>query len=448
MKTPIYDFAESYAKKNPVRFHMPGHKGKSFLGIEKYDITEIPGADTLYSADGIISESEDIASSLFGTAHSFYSTEGSTLVIKAMLALATAGNKNPKIIAGRGAHKALVYAAALLDADVVWAYPKNAEHLCSCALCASEVESLLSENVGISAVYITSPDYMGNLSDVEGISRVCRKYGVPLLVDNAHGAYLNFLSPSCHPIALGADMCCDSAHKTLPCLTGGAYLHISKNAPKKYLDSARRVLSLFASTSPSYLILESLDLCNAYLFGGYKEKLSYTVSEITKVKSKLSDLGFSVLETEPLKIVIDANEYGYTGYDVAEHLSKNGIEIEFFDCEYLVLMVTPENDASDYERLTKALMSLPKKTRMPKEKIGIKIDAPKKMSIRDAVFSEHETLPARQAIGRVCASPTVSCPPAVPIAVSGEIITEEAVLLFEKYQIKEIEVVKNDQQEI
>ena len=293
-------------------------------------------------------------------------------------------------------------------------------------------------------VFITSPDYLGNLSDVLRISEACRKCGVPLLVDNAHGAYLNFLSPSLHPIALGADMCCDSAHKTLPCLTGGAYLHISKSAPKKYLASARRMLSIFASTSPSYLTLESLDLCNAYLSCGYEKKLADTVSRIGGVKSKLSSLGFSVLKTEPLKIVIDANEYGYTGFEIADRLSSYGIEAEFFDGEYLVLMATPENDVSDYERLCKALTSLPVRKPIPKKKINIRIDTPKRMSIRDAVFAEHEIIPARLAIGRICASPTVSCPPAVPIAVSGEVITEEAVSLFERYKINEIEVVKND----
>ena len=444
MKTPIYDFVKGYAEKNPVRFHMPGHKGKSFLGTEPYDITEISGADTLYSADGIIAESEDNLSSIFKTAHSFYSTEGSTLVIKAMLALATVGKKNPVILAGRGAHKSLIYAAALLDVDIVWMFPEGSEHLCSAALTKSEVERALSENKDVSAVFITSPDYLGNLSDVLGIAEACKKYSVPLLVDNAHGAYLNFLSPSRHPIALGADMCCDSAHKTLPCLTGGAYLHISKSAPKKYLESARRMLSLFASTSPSYLILESLDLCNAYLSDGYEKKLSDAVCKINTLKSELSAAGFSVLDTEPLKIVIDANEYGYTGFEIADCLSSCGVEAEFFDSEYLVLMATPENDASDYERLYKALTSLPSKEPIIKKKVNIRIDAPKIMSIRDAIFSEHEILPVRLAMGRICASPTVSCPPAVPIAVSGELITEDAVSLFERYKINEIEVVKND----
>ena len=125
-------------------------------------------------------------------------------------------------------------------------------------------------------------------------------------------------------------------------------------------------------------------------------------------------------------------------------LAKCGIETEFSDGEYLVLMATPENESSDYATLLKALSALPKKEELPREKTGIRLDLPKKMSIREAVFAPHERISVRSAIGRVCASPTVSCPPAVPIAVSGEVITEEAVLLFEKYKTYEIEVVKND----
>jgi arginine/lysine/ornithine decarboxylase len=121
------------------------------------------------------------------------------------------------------------------------------------------------------AVYVTSPDYLGNQQDLAGLSAVCAARGIPLLVDNAHGAYLHFLPQPAHPLDLGATACCDSAHKTLPVLTGGAYLHIAKNAPERYARDAKRAMALFGSTSPSYLILQSLDRANAYLAGGYAE---------------------------------------------------------------------------------------------------------------------------------------------------------------------------------
>ena len=215
MKTPIVDFVKGYREAGPSRFHMPGHKGRTFLGCEALDITEISGADVLYHADGIIAESEENATALFGTAHTFYSAEGSTLAIKAMLALATErkSGERPLVLAGRNAHKAFIYGAALLDLDVEWLYPAEGDHLCACEITPEMLRAALGSMAKKpNAVYITSPDNLGRVADIAGLSAVCREWHVPLLVDNAHGAYLGFLTPSQHPIALGAAMCCDSAH--------------------------------------------------------------------------------------------------------------------------------------------------------------------------------------------------------------------------------------------
>ena len=226
MNTPIVDFVRRFAEEKRTRFHMPGHKGSPRLGYETMDITEVAGADVLSCPTGIIAESEENATALFGTAHTFYATEGATLAICAMLRLvlndAKAGSP-PTVLAGRNAHKAFLYGAGLLGFNVQWLYPEREGHLCACSLSPEEVESaLVSCTEKPLAVYLTSPDYLGNVLDIAGISAVCRRFDVPLLVDNAHGAYAKFLSPSRHPIDLGATMCADSAHKTLPVVTGGA----------------------------------------------------------------------------------------------------------------------------------------------------------------------------------------------------------------------------------
>ena len=230
MNTPIFDFVRANAIKNPVRFHMPGHKGNRFLGVESWDITEIAGADELYVAEGIIGESERNAASLFGSGKTLYSTEGSSQCIRAMLYLAAIAAKSEgrkTVLAARNAHKTFLYALALCDLDVAWLTPEDSGSLCSCPLTARDVEAALeSAEAAPIAVYITTPDYLGGLLPVREIAGVCRRYGVPLLVDNAHGAYLKFLPESLHPMDAGADLCCDSAHKTLPVLSGGAYLHI------------------------------------------------------------------------------------------------------------------------------------------------------------------------------------------------------------------------------
>ncbi len=270
MDTPICDFVRQYAAGDSLRLHMPGHKGQPFLGVEELDITEIDGADVLYQAEGIIKRSEENAAALFGTARTVYSAEGSSLSIRAMLDLLLRYGRRmgrpPLIAAGRNAHKVFLTAAALLDLEIAWIFPEERESLVSCRISGEALDGFLSRMARKPiAVYITSPDYLGNVADIAALSAVCHRHGVLLAVDNAHGAYLRFLPADRHPSSLGPDVCCDSAHKTLPVLTGGGYLHISKNAPAALGEPVEASMALFASTSPSYLILQSLDMANRYL---------------------------------------------------------------------------------------------------------------------------------------------------------------------------------------
>ena len=445
MKTPIVDFVKQYAESDVSRFHMPGHKGKTLLGCEALDITEIDGADVLYSACGIIEKSEEFTSSLFHTAHTFFSAEGSSLSIKAMLGIIKSNAKNgekPLILAARNVHKAFIYASALLDLDVAWLYPKATTPLCACPITAEDVEiAIQSAHRKPHAVYLTSPDYLGGIQDIRGISDVCKKHDIPLLVDNAHGAYLAFLEENRHPIALGATMCCDSAHKTLPVLTGGAYLHVSKDAPKSFLKSARSMLSLFASTSPSYLILQSLDLCNRYLDECYAEKLSVCVKRINTLKKSVAKNGIHFKEGEPLKLVLETKPLGYTGDEMASYLHENKIEIEFADPDFAVFMITPENSDTDFAKLERVLMALPKKAAKTKPFPSSITRAQNAISIREAVFAPRKTVSVTDAEGLICASPLVSCPPAVPIVMSGEIITGEAIERFRYYGTEYVDVI-------
>ena len=437
MNTPVCDFLEEYKKKESKRFHMPGHKGKA----DKYDITEVTGADSLYDASGIIAASEKNAGEIFG-AKTFYSTEGSSLSIRAMLYLAvlyakTVGKK-PLIAAGRNAHKTFVSSAALIDFDIDWLFGDGKSYL-SCNITKEDIEKYLEKENPV-AVYITSPDYLGNMTDISGISGVCHKNGVLLLVDNAHGAYLKFLGK--HPIELGADMCCDSAHKTLPALTGGAYLHINEKAPDLLCKRAKTALSLFGSTSPSYLILASLDRVNQYLCDGYKEKLKRLLLKVEELKKDIKNLGFELVGDEPMKITIEPKSYGYSGIELLEYLEENGIMIEFADPDFLVLMPSVSSDDADLTALYEALSMLPKKTPITEKIPRFKIPD-KKMSVREAVFSENEEVSALKSTGRTLSSVTVGCPPAVPIIVSGEEINEDIIECFKYYGIEKCMVVKD-----
>ncbi len=440
MNTPICDFMENYIEKKPLRLHMPGHKGAN--GFEK-DITEVDGADSLYAPDGIIRESEENASRLFG-GETFYSTEGSSHCVRAMLYLFSLycmeTGREKKILATRNAHKTFTGAAALLDIDVTWLYPAEGESYLSCTPDpASLTERIRAENV--SAVYLTSPDYLGIMADIEKIAHICHAENVLLFVDNAHGAYLRFLSPSLHPLDLGADLCCDSAHKTLPVLTGGAYLHVREGAPTCFIENAKAALSLFGSTSPSYLILESLDRINPYLETEYKGVLSAFLGKAEKIKKQLSERGYTFVGQEPLKWTIHTKKYGYEGEELARLLKCENIICEFYDRDYLVLMLSPEIREEGLEKLFRTLSYIPKK-----DEICIMPPSFSKservLSLHDALFMPKETVEAEESEGRVLSEVSVGCPPAVPILQIGEKIAKDAVSAFQYYGIKTVIVVK------
>ena len=519
MQTPIINFIKEYESKKGSRFHMPGHKGQAFLGCESLDITEIAGADALYEAEGMIAESEKNASKLFGTAKTLFSTEGSSQCIRAMMKLVigyqneslykakqekeqlkqpcgqTNMNKcavrgfgavteaekiRPYVIAARNVHKAFLYAAALVDFDVVWLYPKEMHSLCSCEISVEQVEAELCRQVqkkGIlpAAVYVTSPDYLGGQLDIKALAEICHHYGTVLAVDNAHGAYLHFLKEKSHPIDLGADICCDSAHKTLPVLTGGAYLQIGKIAPDYFVQNAKQAMVLFGSTSPSYLIMGSLDLCNAYLSDGYEKKLEQTIQKLENLRESLRKMGWCVEQTDPLKLTIrsesiyvheqtgntecECSRYNMTGVEIANELRKAQIECEYADKNYLVLMATPENAEEDFEKLEEKMQEIAIRKKkcvkennkylhtedikfFHKEEKMQPLYCEQKISIREAIFSNQEQIKTKDSVGRICGIPIVSCPPAIPIVVAGELINEEAVKLFAYYGIETVSVVK------
>ena len=549
MKTPIYDFVTRYKDLRPARFHMPGHKGRGPLGCEELDLTEIPGADSLYEAAGIIAESEANASALFGCP-TFYSTEGSSHCIRAMLQLAmqlqsvgggvhdapnvsvfgscgTSRTPSPTknggrfcILAARNVHKTFLSAAALLDLYVVWLPSAGGSYL-SAQPSPAGLDAALTET-GASAVYLTCPDYLGFLPDLRPLAQVCHARGALLLVDNAHGAYLRFLNPSRHPMDLGADLCCDSAHKTLPVLTGGAYLHVSKKAfplrgrchpaspasrmtDEVVCDAAavRDALALFGSTSPSYLILQSLDLANPYL-EQLPEQLAAFIPKVEALRSRLRAAGWTPVGDEPLKLTLSLRAVGAAigrqpeaeacpnGLSLAAALEREKIYCEFADPDYIVFMLSPQNTDAELSRLEAALKAFPLRGRCPSEhtgadEVGLAVGSDPQIapviasgndaaamrwqeasedasllarpsreaggewpplrelpepvcSIRAAMLAPAETVPAGESLGRVLGRPGVSCPPAVPILMPGERIDRAAVAAFARYGVETVAV--------
>ena len=431
--TPISDFLDAYVRRGASRFHMPGHKGRGGIA-EKYDITETDGADSLYFADGIIAESEKKASAAFGCP-TFYSTEGSSLPIRAMLYLVCAGKRDPVILAARNVHKTFVYACASLGADIDFLDGGNS--FLSAETRPGELAAAL-ERRRYDAVFITSPDYLGKIADVRALSEVCRRAGVPLLVDAAHGAYLKFLSPSLFPIDLGADICCTSAHKTLPVLTGGAYLHLREGFVKT-ADDVKHAMSVFASTSPSYLILRSLDLMNAR-FGSFGEDIARFLPRVDRIRDILASRGIETFGDEPMKITVCPKSFGYTGDRFAAELTKKEIYVEFHDPDRCVLLPSPSNSRKDMKKLADALAGIQRR-----DPVTVSPPPPprrrKAMTVREALTAEGEAVPARESEGRILQDACLSCPPAVPVAMSGEVIGRDTLEAFDYYGIKTVRCV-------
>ena len=441
MKTPIVSFLKSYQEKSPVRMHMPGHKGAGILGFEGMDLTEIYGADELFAAEGIIKESEQNASSLFGCP-TYYSTQGSTLCIQTMCTIlcqdAKSKGKTPKILAGRNAHRSFIHAAALLDFEIEWLYG-NSDYL-SCKIHAEDLEKAIIESHP-TAVYLTNPDYLGNLLDIQSLASVCKKHNVLLAIDNAHGAYLRFLEPSLHPIELGADLCCDSAHKTLPVLTGGAYLHLSESLNQVWKNNVKHFMEYFSSTSPSYLIMASLDAANEVLDTTFRNSLSECIQRVDGLKNTLTQHGYTILFGEPMKITISTKEFGYTGNEIANLLMECDIYPEFYDSDYIVLMPSPYNTKDDLKRLETCLCGIDRKPILINKPPKLE-QSKKAMNVRQALFSSSITLDVSKSLGQVCSSVTVSCPPAILPVIPGEVISESSIEVMKYYGIETVRVVK------
>lgn len=436
---PINGFLRGYSKSGTVRMHMPGHKGLcTFSGKKRrkidsrFDITEIAGADSLYEADGVIKLSEHIASGIYNTRATVFSAGGSTLCIQAMLRLAL--SKGDTVVCARNAHAAFHNALALFDLRPHWIYPdcRDGEGVCgkiSPDSVAEAIDETEKNGKKAKAVYITSPDYMGVMSDIESIALVCKKAGVMLLVDNAHGAHLAFTPENRHPIALGAALCCDSAHKTLPVLTGGAYLHSGCDFDERDL---KRAMALVGSTSPSYLILNSLDCCNGYLSQRAKTDFARLCAQKERLVKAAEAAGLKVIDgSDCTKLSLLTCPAGYSAHRAAEWFRKRKIECEYASGGVIVFLMTPFNSGRDFKLLENAFGEFKPAneadfTPFKYEKVQTAL------SPHEALWAKTEEVPISRAAGRISAQACITCPPGVPITSYGELITESTAERLKK----------------
>ena len=406
---------------------MPGGKGLN----NPFDITEIHGADSLFETDGIIHESEKNAASLFGAGATLYSCGGSTLAVQGMLGTLRQLTQKNTVIAGRYSHKSLLTACILLGFDIKWAYPHR---YLSAVIVPEEIERLIDGDTA--GVFISSVDYYGGEADISAIAEICRKHGVYLMVDNAHGAYKCFTGN--HPITLGADMTADSAHKTLPALTGGAYLHL-KN-PELY-TAAKNAMGMFGSSSPSYLIMDSLDLCNQFISENKPKALS-AVKNVEELKKALCQAGYTLEKSDDMRITVNAAAYGRSGNELAQILREKGAECEMSDENYVVLLFSVSQKDEDFEKLSQIMKAIPRKPSL--SAVPHAVLRPKKvLTPREAYFSPKKSVSLSEAESLICGGIHCPCPPCVPLVMPGEIIDSLCIVELTRYGVSFAEVCGN-----
>ncbi len=429
--TPFFNNTLQLSKLR-TRFFVPGHKGNAealppFSSILPFDLTEIEGADNLAYPRGSLLESQINMAKAFGSAATLYSTFGTSSCIEAMLHLYL--SPGMPVLMARSCHVSALRALIFTGAFPVWLPLENGRVTPSC------LQSALQQHPKAS-VYLTSFDYFGRCPNISALANICKQAGSALLVDNAHGAHLAFLKPSLHPLHLGATTVADSAHKTLPCLTGAALLHLSNAAQA---DLARELLNLYSSTSPHYLVLESLDLCAGQLLDAALD-FQIAAQHLEQLSGQFPHL--CEHNDDPLKLCLNPAKGGWPLADFLHVLFQNQIFPEFYDDERVVFMASACNCKEDFTALANILNQFPARPALQSKPL-LPFTLPQIIcSPREAYFGKKERVLLGDAIGRVVAGLNTPCPPGVPLLVPGEQITAEHIPHLAKGSIFELDVLQ------
>ena len=446
---------EEYYNKDYLPMHMPGHKRNiKLLGEKlpyKIDITEIEGFDDLHHANGLIKDIEDKAKKIYGSKRSFILVNGSTCGILA--GIRSVVNFGDKVLVARNSHKSVYNAIELNSLDSIYLSPKINRYGIDENIDVNEVEETLKENKDIKLVVITSPTYEGIISNISSIVSVAHKYNIPVLVDEAHGAHLSFMENLCNKEALnsGADIVIQSLHKTLPALTGTALLHIQGDLVKE--EDVARELSIFETSSPSYILMSSIEECldiisskGKELFKEYENNLKYFYNETRKLQ-KLKILGNEIENKEYYdfgKIVIITKNTNITGKELSDILRKEyKIELEMSSIDYALAMTSICDTKENFIRLLNALEEIDKKLENKEEKENkIEIVLPeKKMNILDAIKNNNSKyLNYKETEGKISKEYIWVYPPGIPLITPGEVINKEIIKKINEYQKANIEV--------
>ncbi len=463
----LYEKLVEYSNDDYYPMHMPGHKrNKELLQMQNpyaLDITEIEGFDNLHHAEGILKDGMNRAAVLYGSEHTNYLVGGSTSGILCGIAACT--KKGDKIIVARNSHKSVYHAIYLNELQPIYIYPQQEEGFgINGGISPKIIEELLIEHQNIKLVVITSPTYEGILSDVKEISKMTHKYGVPLLVDEAHGAHLGFHSGwSKSSVKLGADVVIHSVHKTLPAFTQTGLIHVNGNLVN--YEEVKRYLDIYQSSSPSYLLMAGIEQCISLLeqksdelFTIYEKRLHvfYDRMKLLKklkilTKERVKNSGF--YDFDASKIMISVNGTNITGIDLYYRLlNKYKIQMEMVSKDYVLGMTSICDTEEGFRRLGDALLETDVEigyNRQEAEEINYRnykissvIEDRRNTKKRpDIVMLPHnayeapiKTLPLSECAGYIAAEYIYLYPPGIPLLVPGERIDTDLIVEILRYK--------------
>ncbi len=428
MTAPLYERLVAYRAKNRISFAMPGHKNGRGLkrDLLSLDVTELAETENLYNGGLYVSEAQRLLSALYGSEESYILTGGSTAAIQAMICGAT--RPGDALLAAADCHKSVINTCALLGIKIRF-IPKefNGDFFVPTKTVISS--DMIDADTG--AVLITSPNYYGVCSDIRYAARICHSRGIPLLVDEAHGAH--FAAGGIFPetAVKYADAVCQSAHKTLNALTGAAYMHLNGQLIDR--ERCKTALTMFQSSSPSYVIAASADTARAELSdGGGWQNVCEMCGDF---RASMSDIGIGVMDNDDItRIVLNFSAYELTGPEVAEKLSDKGIDVEMSDLYNIVLIAAPFNIQEDFDTLFDALRGI---VRAAKKRARAVNNPPppfcaQTLDPQPVFYGPRRGVPLDKAAGRISASTVVPYPPGVPAIYIGEKITDTHIRYLEQ----------------
>lgn len=459
VKTTIFDFLIKHAKKNPISFHMPGHKGAAIykrLGYDEFlsnfmdcDITEIPGADNLFQAEGIIKEAQERYSKLYDVKKSYFLINGTSGGIIASIMASVP--KHKKIIMARNCHKSVFNALTLADIQPVYAYPSKLEEFnISGSILPGEIQTLLANNPEVEAVILPSPNYYGICSDIEAIAKIVHSYGKVLIVDQAHGAHLKFFNkfgvkgmPKSAEES-GADIVINSIHKTLASYTQSAVLNLNSDRVDSYMLEDK--LQAIQSTSPSYILMAALDINasileehGSALMKEWADNLNYFYNNASKIEGlhfidKVSGFDWT-------KINFSLGEKGISGIVLEELLLAKNVFIELFTGDLVMCMTGIGNSRSDIEILLNSLDEISKADVVKTSKIAKNYMTTPKQATLFEIPNVKTRVKLEDAEGMICASSIIPYPPGIPLICPGERLEKDAIQYIKALRENEEKVI-------